>query len=74
MSAPDLWLDFRFPPPVGLRIRYRKRFVTLTGMRPYVRVSGEPSWILEWQDDEGRQGTSGLRGVAITFTKIGGTP
>ena len=66
MASKDLlWFDFTFVPPVGLRVRYRKKFVTLVGSAPYTRKDGTASTVLVWRDDNGALFTSGMRANAM---------
>lgn len=61
------WFDFTEVPPVGLRVRYTKSFVTLVDVKPHVRKDGTETHVLTWRSDSGRVGTSGLRGHSITW-------
>ena len=61
------WFEFAFVPPIGLRIRYRKKFVTLVEVKPHQRKDGADSWLLRWRDDEGLEGWAGLRGKSISL-------
>jgi hypothetical protein len=62
MAKGDMpWFGFTDAPPIGLRIRYRKRFVTLVGVDDYRRKDGTPSHVLHWRADDGQEGTTGLR-------------
>lgn len=56
------WFNFDEVPPVGLRIRYRRRIVTLIAVEPYTRKDGAASVILHWRGDDGAEGTSGCKG------------
>ena len=67
-KAPVNWFEFTSVPPIGLRIRYRKTFLTLIDVTPCVRKDGQPSNILTWKNDDGRLGTSGLRGSGVTWS------
>lgn len=67
MSKGELpWFGFTEVPPLGLRIRYRKRFVTLVGVDAYQRQDGTDSHVLHWRADDGQEGTSGLRATDWT--------
>lgn len=62
------WIDFPAPPPVGTRLRYRRRKpveLKLIFVEPYVRASdGEASFVLWWRDQHELLWTSGLRSKA----------
>lgn len=61
-------IDFKAPPATGTQIAYF-RGVTLTLLRavPYERLDGSRSFLLEWQADDGRLATSGLRARGVTW-------
>ena len=64
------WFEFTDVPPVGLRVRYRKQFVTLQSAAPHVSRDGRQTHILTWKTDDGLTGTSGLRGNSIVWAKM----
>lgn len=68
MSDELPWFDFHEVPPVGLRYRYRKRFLTLTGVMPYTRKDGVKSVILNWRCDTGETGTTGMKSKDIIWS------
>jgi hypothetical protein len=74
MADEMLWFDFDDVPPVGLRYRYRKRFLTLVGAMPYRRTDGVKSFILHWRDDAGARATSGLKAKDVHWIKDAPTP
>ena len=61
------WFDFTFVPPLGLRVRYRKQFVTLMEVRPHRRKDGSDTTLLLWRADDGREGWAGLRGKSVSL-------
>lgn len=61
------WFDFTSVPAVGLRVRYRKQFVTLIAALPYVRADGAETTLLRWRSDDGREGLTGLRCNSLTL-------
>lgn len=65
MSGEMNWFDFTSPPPVGLRIRYRKMFLTLVDVVPHERKDCTATHVLHWATDDGRKCTSGLRGKSV---------
>jgi hypothetical protein len=70
-AKPGYWFDFSEPPPVGLRIRYRKDFLTLIGVTPHRCADGRQSHILQWVSDSGKRATSGFRGNSASWVKEG---
>jgi hypothetical protein len=61
------WFEFTSPPPVGLRVRYRKTFLTLEAVEPHQRKDGQPTHVLRWVTDDGRKCTSGLRAKCVCW-------
>lgn len=58
--------DFKTIPPVGFRHRYfAGQMLTLEKVEPYKKKDGSDSVILTWVMDDGRRGTSGLRGKSL---------
>lgn len=70
----DYWFIFDEPPKPGIIIRYGKVLLRLDAVEPYVRRDGSATHVLRWTSSDGRTGTSGMAGKAITWhrTKIEG--
>ncbi len=68
------WFGFTFTPPLGLRIRYRKTFVTLIDLKPHRRKDGTLTWLLRWRSDEGREGWSGMAGNSVSWDRPAAAP
>lgn len=65
------WFEFTSVPPLGLRVRYRKQFVTLIEVKPHRRQDGSDTWLLRWRADDGRDGWAGLRGKSVSLKHQG---
>lgn len=60
--------DYQEPPRVGTRKEYFKGLMlTLSSVEPYTRKDGANGFILTWQTDDGRTGTSGLRCASLNW-------
>jgi hypothetical protein len=60
--------DFDEVPSLGTTTEYFCGLrLTLVDVEPYTRKNGETSQILVWQAPDGRMGTSGLKGLGITW-------
>jgi hypothetical protein len=63
-------VSFADPPPIGTQIRYwGGRIATLLAVTPYVRRDGSHSFLLTWETDTGKVGTTGLRSKAMTWSR-----
>ena len=57
---------FTEPPAVGTKIVYLGgRIATLISVSEYPKADGTTSALLEWSFEDGRVGTSGLRGKGV---------
>lgn len=63
-------IDFAAVPPLGTIVKLPSVRIRLIGVEPYVRRDGRRSHVLTWQAEDGRVGTSGLRGKCVTWRKI----
>ena len=68
MKVQNSIFDFAEIPRVGTRHSYFAGVVlTLVEVEPYPRKDGSQSAVLVWKADDGRVGTSGLRGKGINW-------